>query len=284
MRSLSVVLLAILGFVPVMAQAQEESSGDDPSKEDETAVRYDVTSDILAEPGLLSIDTSFGVVNVSEGGRSVTQLTPGVQLSYSITERFDVVGLGNGQYVNNQTLASPGSSGNSTWDGRFGSLALGGRYLAVKESDYPALEASLLLDLVENTADDTVYARSGNVSLRLRKSVDPVVLRLSGIYQRNGKRQRNGLTRDPADSFVVSGTADFFVNNKVAFTSLLQMETFTNDEIEGDPRERERFAVPFGAGVRYSWNKSTQLSFNGQFDPVNDETQWLFRFTYIYGD
>ena len=114
MRSLSVVLFAILGFVPVMAQAQEESSGDDPSKEDETAVRYDVTSDILAEPGLLSIDTSFGVVNVSEGGRSVTQLTPGVQLSYSITERFDVVGLGNGQYVNNQTLASPGSSGNST--------------------------------------------------------------------------------------------------------------------------------------------------------------------------
>jgi opacity protein-like surface antigen len=275
---------ALLGAAPVAAQ-----DGQDGEDDDESAVRYDVTSDILTEAGQTTLDVGLTVQNSSDldnqltrqGNRNTTQIAPDVRVLYSVTEALDIEAQVTGVHAIDQQLASAQGAGSSSSDTRFSTLSAGARYLVIEEGAHPALQGFISLNLVENTADDTVYAQGGNVGVLLRKSVDPVILRSSLAYFHRPEREQGNATLDPGDNVTWRTSMDFFINDKIALTADIGLEVFEDDEFAGQSAERQRVGIPLAAGVRYTFADDMVLSLEGQVDTTNDSAQWNLRWQYL---
>ena len=279
----AVAVVTVGVSTPGAAQQGSESGGD------ESAVRYDVTSDVLADPGQVTFDLSVSVQNGTDlndqpqqlPNTSITQVQPGFRTLYSVTSALDLEMQISGNHTVNQVLASSTGPGRSVSDSRFATVAAGLRYLFVEEGAYPALQGFFSINFVENAIDDTVFAKSGNVGVRFRKSVDPVVIRTSLTYVRRGERNRQGASFDPADSWASETSLDFFINDKFALTGEIGLEVFENDEFAGQDLERQRIGIPLQGGVRYTVSQDILLSLSGEVDTTRDSTRFDVGLQYI---
>lgn len=282
MRATTRFAATLAGFAAMLAAGPTAAQDDgERGQDDGAAVRYDVTSDILTEPGRATLDAGIAVQNRTEDDASTTQIVPDVRVIYSATRSLDLEAQVSGNTTVDQTLPTTSGPGSSTADSRFATLSLGARYLIREEGAYPALQGFLRVNAVENTSDDTVFGESGNVGLLLRKSADPVILRSSLTYFRRAERTRNGTDFDPADNLAWRTSLDFFVNDKIALTGDVTLAVFTDDEIGGRSVERRRVAVPVAAGARYSVSSDVVLALEGEVDTANETVTWRLRMQYL---
>jgi hypothetical protein len=283
-RTTVAAIVMAMTAVPGPGVAQQDSEAE------ESAVRYDVTSDVLADPGQVTLDLSVAVQNSTDlndqpqrsPNTNITQVQPNFRTLYSVTSALDLELQVSGNHTVNQVLATAATGpGTSTSDTRFGTVSAGARYLFVKEGAHPALQGFFAVNVVENTTDDTIFAKSGNVGLRLRKSVDPMVVRTSLTYIRRGERDRQGARFDPADTWASETSLDLFINDKFALTGRIGLEVFEDDEFAGQDLERQRIGIPLSGGVRYTVSQDVLLSLSGEVDTTRDSTRFDLGLQYI---
>jgi len=272
------VVIGMLAVMQVTPSGAQEQEGED----DGSAVRYDVTSDVLTDPGDVVIDTGLLIENTEQNDTSTTSIIPDALVLYSATENLDVLAQISGTTAINQSLPDQNDpTGGSSADTRFGTLSVGGRYLFIEEGVYPALQGFLNLSVVENADQDTIFAQSGTVGLTLRKSVDPILIRSTLSYTRLAERRSGGVQFDPGDQYRSTTSVDFFVNETVALIGNITIEAFENDDVGGRSVERRRVRVPVGGGIRYSLRHNVLLQVEGEVDTVNESTRWSLSVQYL---
>jgi hypothetical protein len=265
------------------ALAPPAAAADDPSQE--TSARFDVTSDVLSEPGTYVLGTGVSL----QSQRTLRQRRSGVidqQRQYvSSLQAFGLYSVSQGLDVFS-SLAGEDSETQSGIGTRTGSTVsssslpqwrLGARYQLVEEGRSPGLR--LLVNTVavrETVDDDTESFTDARAELQIHRNSDPVNLRLRLRYDYAGTRQtasRAG-TRDfdPADRTTVSTEADFVVNDRVVFIGGIGLTHADDATFDDTAIETTRWRTPIELGMRYGFTPVTNIETRIRLTPQTETT------------
>lgn len=134
-------------------------------------------------------------------------------LRYGLTGKTEIYARSSGQYSSVRTPAG------STTDVRFLDTWAGASYQFKEDTETPALIGFAEGALLEQGIDSTYGLKSWAAGLTTYKSIDPVVFVLSGYYGLNLPRKDGGATIDPGNTFALSPSVAFAVNDSVTFSA-----------------------------------------------------------------
>lgn len=263
-----------------------------PDEEEETSARFDLTSDVLIDPGAyvlgmgLTAASQRNLVEVTEADpagtgtrvRTIEEMQYVTQLRaiglYSVTRRFDVFASLSGQNMTNQSGIDT-TAGGTTSDSGFGQFVLGGRFQFAEEGRSPGVRLRANVTVAEDNAERE-YLTGSRISLETHRNVDPVNLRLRLQYQHAQPRDvETGdvvVELDPADELGLFGEADFVVNDRVIIVGGFGVAWSERSVIDGESIETTRFQTPFQLGLRYGVTPETNFEARLRMRPQTEYT------------
>ena len=169
---------------------------------------------LLTDKGKLKLNLSLAYGNRAMPGLFNNDAVVGTaSLRYGLTGKTEIYARSSGQYSSVRT------SGGSTADTRFLNTWAGASYQYKKDTETPALIGFAEGALLEQGIDSTYALKSWGAGLTTYKSIDPVVFVLSGYYGLNLPRKDGGVTNDPGNTFALSPSVAFAVNDSVTFSA-----------------------------------------------------------------
>jgi len=173
-----------------------------------------VVESLLTDKGKLKLNLSLAYSNSATAGLFNSDAVVGTaSLRYGLTGKTEIYARGSGQYSSIRT------STGSTTDVRFLNTWVGASYQFKKDTETPALIGFVEGALFERGKDSTYALKSWAAGLTTYKSIDPVVFVLSGYYGLNLPRKDGGATIDPGNTFALSPSVAFAVNDSVTFSA-----------------------------------------------------------------
>jgi len=263
--------------------APPAAAADDPSQE--TSARFDVTSDVLSEPGTYVLGAGVSL----QSQRTLRQRRSGVidrqrqyvsSLQafglYSVSQGLDVFSSLAGE--DSETQSGIGTTNGSTASSSsFPQWRLGARYQLIEEGRSPGVR--LLVNTVavrETVDDDTESFTDARAELQIHRNSDPVNLRLRLRYDYTGTRQTDSGAGtsdfDPADRTTVSTAADFVVNDRVVFIGGIGLTHADDATLDDIAIETTRWRTPIELGMRYGFTPVTNIETRIRLTPQTETT------------
>jgi hypothetical protein len=187
--------------------------------------------------------------------REVTDTVVGTaSLSYGATGDLEVSADVSGIYTNARRIGPNTGGPESDHDVRFNDVALGLNYRFSRDNATPALFAFGDVTVAARTAvggSDLAFGRSGTAGLTTFRTIDPVVLTLTGGYRWAITRDAGDRDVDPGDSAFLNPRIAFAVNNSVTLTGGTRFRWQGANEVDGSAQNVDTTRLRLQAGVSY---------------------------------
>lgn len=142
------------------------------------------------------------------------------------------------------------------------------------DNDTPALLAFIQAALAENTRKegaDYVHGKTWQIGFTTYRTIDPLVLSLTGGYRRAGNRETEGVHLDPGDLLWLNPSVGFAVNTEVTLTGGLQLRWKGKDRSDGNAVGTDTSQTRLELGLGYAASKRLTLRLNTRMDISGDE-------------
>lgn len=294
-RAAVAVLTVVVATTGVAAGA--ENGGDD-GRQVEGDVDEDIAltvENVISDAGefrlrtgleYVNVDTednqvAFRTIQLSDGRfvsipaavgsqREVTDTVVGTaSLSYGATDDLELSADVSGVYSNTRRLGPSTGGPESEHDVRFNDAALGVNYRFSRDNATPALFAFGDVTVAERTAvggSDLTFGRSGTAGLTTFRTIDPVVLTLTGGYRWAITRDAGNQDVDPGDSAFLNPRVAFAVNNSVTLTGGTRFRWQGANEVDGTAQNVDSTQLRLQAGVSYEPKEDLTLQLRSEAD------------------
>ncbi len=137
------------------------------------------------------------------------------------------------------------------------------------DNDTPAFLGFGELMLVENSSwgsPELAWLKGLRVGFTSYRSIDPVVLSLSGGYLFTAEREEGDEAVDPGDLVYFNPSVAFAVNNRVSLTGGVQLRWRGKERVDGEPIGIDTTETRLNLGVGFAPNKRTILAVDTRID------------------
>lgn len=141
---------------------------------------------------------------------------------------------------------------------RFQSVSVAASYRLLADTTTPGVLTFLEIDLLQNIATDGnefVPVRSGMLGFTIHRTIDPVLLSLTGGYRMTLPRVVSNQTVDPGDTVFLNPGIGFAVNNEVTLTGSAHLAVVGEDIFEGAIGRPRHTIIKTSVGVGLSWSR-----------------------------
>lgn len=202
--------------------------------------------------------------------REITDTLVGTaSLSYGATADLELRAAVSGTYTNARRIGPNTAGPESDNDVSFNDAALGVNYRVSPDNATPALFAFADVTVAERTAlggGDLTFGRSGTAGLTTFRTIDPVVLTLTGGYRWAIRREAGGRDVDPGDSAFLNPRVAFAVNNSVTLTGGTRVRWQGANEVDGTTQNIDTTRLRWQAGVSYEPRADLTFRLRGEAD------------------
>ena len=170
-----------------------------------------------------------------------------------------------------RTYSASGSSTRSSQQWR--DLALGVNHQLSPDSKTAALLGFAEVTAVENTAFDGnefVYLKTAQLGLTTYRSIDPIVLSLTGGTRIAASRKSKSGRVNPGDLLFIHPGVSFAVNNEITLTGGARFKFRSKDKVEGRPSSPRTSQTDLEFGLAFSSTDATTLNFRVIADATSD--------------
>lgn len=170
-----------------------------------------------------------------------------------------------------RTYSASGSATRSSQQWR--DLVLGVNHQLSPDSKTAALLGFAEVTAVENTAFDGnefVYIKTAQFGLTSYRSIDPVVLSLTGGTRIAASRKSRNSRINPGDLLFIHPGVSFAVNNEVTLTGGARFKFRSKDKVEGRPSSPRTSQTDLEFGLAFSSTDATTLNFRMIADATSD--------------
>jgi hypothetical protein len=179
-------------------------------------------------------------------------------------------------------ISSPGGFTKSS-DSDFADAWVGVNYQFKKDEKTPALLGFAELALREKHLQSSASFKSALLGLTTYKSIDPVVLSLTGAYRSNQSRQDGNQSYVPGNLLLLNPGIAFAVNDRVTLTTGVQWTRRQADRFDGQPSGIDRTATDLLLGMGYGFAKGNTLNTTFRLNAsgrsgAEMRTNWLYTF------
>lgn len=266
-------LLCLLALSPTVAQAdlplQVEGMYSDKGK-----MRFELST-TYANSERRSVDTPEAIAiqtgettfiniptKVGERLSNTDAFVTTVGLRYGATAKTAVYGRASTLYVEHRSENSEGIISNDSTSG-FADAWVGVNHKFRDDTDSPAFFGFSELQVAERQEDDSnAIGKAFVVGATTYQTYDPLVLSMTGAVQVNSDRNINGENHKRGNSFTLSPSVGFSVNEKITLTSGINWRFKESDEINGKKTSIERTQTSLEFGLGYALSKKGIISLN----------------------
>ena len=244
----------------------------------ELGTTFSTTSQDREIGALQTIQTGTGTFVTVPIGLGTSWLESSVLLTnlglrYGLTAQTEIftsisLSFGNSDETNGITGAvmNTSSSGFNSW-------SLGVNHRFSQDNQTAGLIGFADIALAENasaTGTQIISGKSGTIGLTAYKVFDPVVLSITGGYRPSLERDVNGQNVDPGDSFFLSPSVAFAVNNEVTLSGGVNIQFIGSDKVNGISQGSNRTRGSLDFGIAYALDQKSSLNFSTRADVVGD--------------
>lgn len=272
------IALAATGISPVDAQEGEESRAVQAEGDPQEDLPLTVEN-VIAEQGGFRVETTLEYVSIEtrdsdtafrtlslgsrrfvsvpvavDSGREITDTVIGsTNLTYGVTGDLEFRAEVSGLVEQSRRTTVVGDTQTES-DARFNEFQIGVNYRFSRDAETPALLGFADISLVENnvtSARELSYARSGTLGLTTYRTIDPIVLTLTGGYRFAASRDVGDQRVDPGDVAYVNPRIAFAVNEPVTLTGGARVRWQDATTIDGETQGIDDTDIRLQAGVSY---------------------------------
>lgn len=201
----------------------------------------------------ISIPTRIGESRVNSD-----ILIPNIGLRYGITADTEI--YGKTTWIFDRSRVQDSSGFHERSDNRFNDAWMGINHRFIQESTSPALIGFGEISLAEKTNDSTLHGKAWQAGVTIYRTLDPVVIALTGSFQYRVKRKDGAETVSPGNLFVLNPQISFAVNEKVTLTSGLTWRNQSASSINSVLQSQRNTSTTLNLGFAYLWDKRTTLN------------------------
>ncbi len=223
------------------------------------------SSDSNAVYGFVPVGNSFLIlpVDVSTQRQNIDILAHHFGLRYGITTKTEFYTRFTATARDIRIESNTETETTKYVDKQWQDWILGVNYQFSPDNDTAAFIGFFDITAAENTTRngaEFVYRKSAHTGFTLYRSIDPIVLSFSTGYRYSAARMIEEQEIDPSDSFYISPSFSFAINDSITMTNGIQISWTDEQKIDGEEIGIRTSQTSFSFGLGYA--KTKNLTFN----------------------
>ncbi len=196
-----------------------------------------------------------------------------IALRYGLTPDTELALRGSGTIRDNRSI-DIASEVQSTTTSRFQSVSVAASHRLLADTTTPGVLTFLEIDVLQNVASeghDFAPVRSGMFGFTIYRTIDPVLLSLTGGYRVSLARDVSKQTVDPGDTVFLNPGIGFAVNNEVTLNGSAHLTVVGEDLVGGTVTTPRRTRIKTAFGVGLSWSRDLTVRLDVRVDASGTE-------------